>query len=154
MRAEGSEGSFIEGLRSELGDRILEARVLGPRRVAISVKPGDHRIAMEALKKFGGSHMSTITGTDMGEAIEISYHVWCYQAKMEVSIRTGIPKSSPIIETVSDLIPGSVLYEAEARDLLGIEFKGLPYEGRLVLPEDWPEGVCPLRKDWKPDWLK
>ena len=154
MSAGMGEADFLEALKSKLGDKILRASVMGPRRVVITVKPGDHRIAIEALKAFGGSHVSTITGTDMGESIEIAYHVWCYQAKIEASIKAEVPKSSPSIETISDLIPGSMLYEAEARDLLGIEFKGLPYEGRLILPEDWPEGVYPLRKDWKPDWLR
>ncbi|MEM2601809.1 MAG: NADH-quinone oxidoreductase subunit C [Candidatus Bathyarchaeia archaeon] len=150
----GNETNFLEALKSELGDKVLKAHVLGPRRIVISVKPGDHKAAIGALKKFGGSHMSTITGTDMGGSIEIAYHIWCYQAGAEVTIKTEVPKASPEIETVSDIIPGSLLYEAEARDLLGIEFKGLPYEGKLILPEDWPEGVHPLRKDWKPDWLK
>ena len=154
MKVGRNEADFLNALKSELGDKILEARVLGPRRIAISVKPGDHRAAIWALRKFGGSHMSTITGTDMGGSIEIAYHIWCYQAGVEATIKAEVPKSSPEIETVSDIIPGSMLYEAEARDLLGIEFKGLPYEGRLILPEDWPEGVHPLRKDWKPDWLK
>ncbi|MHC1629175.1 MAG: NADH-quinone oxidoreductase subunit C [Candidatus Nezhaarchaeales archaeon] len=31
-------------------------------------------------------------------------------------------------------------------DLMGIVFKGHPNLERLVLPDDWPEGVYPLRR--------
>ncbi len=37
--------------------------------------------------------------------------------------------------------------EREIRDLVGIEPVGHPYPKRLVLPDGWPEGVHPLRKD-------
>jgi NADH-quinone oxidoreductase subunit C len=35
--------------------------------------------------------------------------------------------------------------------MFGIEFKGHPNLAKLELPEDWPEGQYPLRKDWKPE---
>ena len=33
--------------------------------------------------------------------------------------------------------------------LQGIDFKNHPNLERLILADDWPEGVYPLRKDWK-----
>jgi Ni,Fe-hydrogenase III component G len=35
-------------------------------------------------------------------------------------------------------------------DLLGIEFEGLSAGNRYPLPDDWPAGDHPLRKNWKP----
>jgi len=37
--------------------------------------------------------------------------------------------------------------------LLGIDFKGHPNLKPLLLPENWPEGVYPLRRDYK-EWDK
>ena len=34
-------------------------------------------------------------------------------------------------------------------DLLGIKVNGLAEGQRYPLPEDWPKGDYPLRKDWK-----
>jgi NADH-quinone oxidoreductase subunit C len=50
---------------------------------------------------------------------------------------------------VVSLLPGAVLYEREVHDLLGVVFDGHPSLERLILPDDWPEGVYPLRKDYK-----
>jgi len=48
------------------------------------------------------------------------------------------------------VIPGSILYERELQDLMGFRVKDHPDPRRFNLPEDWPEGVYPLRKDYKP----
>ncbi|MFN7050442.1 NADH-quinone oxidoreductase subunit C, partial [Proteus mirabilis] len=37
--------------------------------------------------------------------------------------------------------------EREIRDMYGLIPVGLPDERRLVLPDDWPEDMYPLRKD-------
>ncbi|MHC5035633.1 MAG: NADH-quinone oxidoreductase subunit C [Planctomycetota bacterium] len=39
--------------------------------------------------------------------------------------------------------------EREMNDLLGIVFEGHPDPRRLILADDWPEGVYPLRRDKK-----
>ena len=36
-------------------------------------------------------------------------------------------------------------------ELLGIEFIGHPDPRRLLLSDEWPEGVYPLRRDYK-EW--
>ena len=38
-------------------------------------------------------------------------------------------------------------------EILGINFKGHPDLKRLLLPDDWPDGVYPLRRDYK-EWDK
>ena len=45
------------------------------------------------------------------------------------------------------MVPGANWAEREFRDLVGIEPVGHRYPKRLVLPDGWPDGVHPLRKD-------
>jgi NADH:ubiquinone oxidoreductase subunit C len=47
-----------------------------------------------------------------------------------------------------DLHPGANFYEREIHDLMGIEVTGRGKLERLVVPDGWPEGHYPLRKDW------
>jgi NADH-quinone oxidoreductase subunit D len=93
--------------------------------------------------------ISTITGIDLGDAVELNYHFWC--GKAEVTIRTRVPEPRPEIETITDIVPGAALYEREVFDLLGVKFLGHPDLERLILPESWPKGQYPLRKDWTPN---
>ena len=43
--------------------------------------------------------------------------------------------------------PAAVWGEREIRDMYGLIPVGLPDQRRLVLPDDWPEDMHPLRKD-------
>ena len=48
-----------------------------------------------------------------------------------------------------DRFPAAEIYERELIDLLGAKVAGLPEGKRYPLPDDWPAGEYPLRKDWK-----
>jgi membrane-bound hydrogenase subunit beta len=46
-------------------------------------------------------------------------------------------------------MPGATFTEREKQEMLGIEVVGIPDPRRLFLPDDFPEGVYPWRKDEK-----
>lgn len=49
--------------------------------------------------------------------------------------------------SVTPRVPAAVWGEREIRDMYGLIPVGLPDQRRLVLPDDWPEDMHPLRKD-------
>ncbi|HIE18979.1 TPA: NADH-quinone oxidoreductase subunit D [Candidatus Bathyarchaeota archaeon] len=150
MKAPTLEEEIISVLKDMLGESILESKSPHPRRVYITVQPRVHRRAVSALlHAFPLTIISTITGIDLGETIEINYHFWC--GKAEVTMRANVLKSKPEIETITDIIPGASLYEREVHDLLGVKFANHPNLTKLLLPESWPENSYPLRKDWNPE---
>ncbi|MBN2506120.1 MAG: NADH-quinone oxidoreductase subunit C [Verrucomicrobia bacterium] len=65
-----------------------------------------------------------------------------------VSVLTHVPPEQPALDSISDVVPAANWAEREMRDLVGIEPVGHSYPKRLVLPDAWPEGVHPLRKDF------
>ncbi len=90
--------------------------------------------------------LSTISGYQEGENICILYHFLTKDGEQDVKV--SIPLSNPKIDSISPVLIGAVLYEREIQDLLGVAFDGIVDGRRLILPEQWPEGVYPLRKEY------
>lgn len=137
----------METLKGFLGEALLEAKVPRERRVFIEIERSALRRTVRHMKeKLGVKHLSTITGVDLDGEIELIYHL-AHRGAIEVSLRTRVKKECPKIPSITDLIPGAVLYERETHDLLGVVFEGSPDLSPLLLPDGWPEGLHPLRKD-------
>jgi Ni,Fe-hydrogenase III component G len=56
-----------------------------------------------------------------------------------------------VIPTVCNLIPSAIFFERELIEMFGITVEGTPNTDHLFLPDEWPEGVYPLRKDFQPN---
>ncbi|MCP5517918.1 MAG: NADH-quinone oxidoreductase subunit C [Verrucomicrobiales bacterium] len=63
------------------------------------------------------------------------------------SFLTQLPADDPKLDSITADVPAANWAEREFRDLVGIEPVGHAYPKRLVLPDGWPEGMHPLRKD-------
>ena len=96
-------------------------------------------------------HLSVISGNDLGPTIELIYSFTInYGKRMNetvLNLSVELPKSNPEIETICDYIPGALIGEREKQEFLGVKIIGIPDNRRLFLPDDFPEGVFPWRRD-------
>ncbi len=92
----------------------------------------------------------TITGLDETSTFGVIYHM-ARPDGIIVNLKIHLPKDKASIRSVTSRFPSADAYERELKDLLGIEVTGLPEGPRYPLPDKWPAGQYPLRKDWKPD---
>jgi membrane-bound hydrogenase subunit beta len=106
-----------------------------------------------AVKNLQFVHLCTITGLDEIEFFGFVYHL-ARQDGIVFNLKSSVAKDNPVIETITGYFPGGAIYEHELEDLLGVKVQGLPEGNKYPLPEGWPEGQHPLRKDWNPDVLK
>ncbi|MCY0868463.1 MAG: NADH-quinone oxidoreductase subunit C [Desulfurococcus sp.] len=67
-----------------------------------------------------------------------------------ILVKTFLEGRNPVAPSIASEIPAADWCEMEAADLLGFTFEGRE-KSRLVLPSNWPEGVYPLRKDYRYD---
>lgn len=105
-----------------------------------------------AVKQAGFCILSSITGLDLGQSLGVIYHLAQVSGEM-LNLEVALPKDKPELQTVIGYFPAADKYERELADLLGVQVLGLPPGSRYPLPDDWPTGQYPLRKDWKPESL-
>jgi len=98
-------------------------------------------------------HLAVVSGNDYPKEIELVYQFSLDFGKerKEISLNVAVflPKSKPEIETICDYIPGALITEREKQEMLGIKVIGIPDSRRLFLPDDFPKGVYPWRKNEK-----
>lgn len=128
-------------------------------RLDAVVTPQNLKAAVSVLRNAHWGYLAAITGLDKPAAtvdessepeenqIVILYH-FCEGAAI-ATLRVSVPYSHPVVPTICDLIPSATLYERELMELFGVEVVGTPDPDRLILPDNWPQGVYPLRKSFK-----
>ncbi len=65
-----------------------------------------------------------------------------------VLVEAPIPENDLRVDSITPVVPGADWAEREFQDAIGVRAEGHPDPRRLLLPDDWPEDVCPLRKDF------
>ncbi|MEO0108281.1 MAG: NADH-quinone oxidoreductase subunit C [candidate division WOR-3 bacterium] len=145
-QASGPEQELQSRIVEQMGDKVRVDIVRARRLMATAVGREELLAALRYLRDVHGfTHVSTITGLDSGSNLEALYHL--SNGSLVLTIRLAVPRQEPNLLTITDILPGAILYERELQDMFGFRVEGIPDPRRYVLPEDWPEGVYPLRKD-------
>jgi Ni,Fe-hydrogenase III component G len=106
-----------------------------------------------AVKKQKFSILCAITGLDETTTFGFIYHIANAEG-IVLNLKMNLPREDLVLKTVTDYFASAEIYERELVDLLGVKVEGLREGKRYPLPDDWPEGQYPLRKDWKIEMLK
>lgn len=150
----GQPSDISEKLKEILGNKIVEIKSPRKRRIFMRVEEDSLiEVVKKLIDEMKVTHLSTITGTDTGQDIELLYH-FAVDGLAVLSVVFKIPKDNLSVQSLTNLIPGAVLYERELHEILGVNFEGHPGLLPLILPETWPEGVYPLRKECKFEELR
>ncbi len=109
------------------------------------------KTTVQAIADIHFPHLSVISGCDVGEAIELNYHLNIFygtsHGEINVTVKAIIPKTDLTIDTITGTIPGAVVSEREKQEFFGLKVIGIPDDRRMFLPDDFPQDVYPWRKD-------
>ena len=152
MSGSTEEQELVNDLKQRFGSEVAETLIQRPRRVFITITSDALIEVMSYVSQKGYRHVSTITGLDLGQSLSVIYHL--IEGNVVLSLKTVVPKSDPKLSTIVNIIPGAELYEREIHDMFGVVFQGHPDLSPLILPEKWPAGLYPLRKEWKVEAIK
>jgi Ni,Fe-hydrogenase III component G len=116
-------------------------------RFWVALKPEELVPAVDVLRnKFSMIQLAVIVGEDMRDSFLANY---IFTGERIIVLQVRMDHDKPEVPSLAAIIPGAIVYERELKDMFGIIPVGHPDLRRQAVPEDWPEGVYPLRKDWK-----
>jgi len=134
----------------------VQTNVPESNRLDIWIEPVHLVPSIKALLKARWGYFSAITGLDQpptgeGETavegrVEALYH-FC-EGPAVLTLRASVPYSNPRMDSICGILPSATLYERELIEMFGVELAGTTSTERLLLSDDWPEGVYPLRKSF------
>ncbi|MCD6219504.1 NADH-quinone oxidoreductase subunit C [Candidatus Calescamantes bacterium] len=139
----------MKELQEKFGERLVSIYEHTPNRLYIEVNREDLQRVVRYLFRERDMRFITASGVDGHSNMEILYHFSEDKSGRIFSVRVKIPKDDLRISSLISIIKGMEFIEREIHEMLGIEFVGHPNLKRLLLSEDWPEGIYPLRRDEK-----
>ncbi len=135
-----------------IGDLAEKIETPASERMDVFMKSaGDLVAAASGLRVKRLGYLAAITGLDPGaeqDFLEVLYH-FC-TGPITITLRFQLPKNSPSISSLSEIIPSAEPFERELREMFGITVVGLRNPEYLYLPDDWHADDFPLRKDFVP----
>lgn len=155
--AEEIISSFEQLFPSKITNARVERRTSGSKKTAFTHlwMRLDTDIFKDAVKHIftfdSSAHFAVTSGYELGDFIELVYHFSIYHGKraeeLSINFTVAVPKSYPVIETITDLFPGALISEQEKQEMLGVTIEGIPQDTRVFLSDDFPKEVYPWRRD-------
>lgn len=143
--------NYLDGLKQRFPHAVQEEAWQTADQLTVTVKLDSLPEVVEWLYYQNEGWLSVLFGND--ERPLNGHFAVYYVLSMEgpvkcwVVVRALIDPERPEFPSVTPRVPAAVWGEREVRDMYGLTPVGLPDERRLVLPDDWPDDLYPLRKD-------
>ncbi|AFJ48514.1 NADH-quinone oxidoreductase subunit C [Shimwellia blattae] len=142
---------YLAQVRQTFPAAVLEEEWQTNNQLTITVKTNALPEVVEFLYYRLGGWLPVLFGND--ERTLTGHYAVYYALSMEqgekcwVVVKAYVDPETREFPSVTPRVPAAVWGEREIRDMYGLIPVGLPDERRLVLPDDWPDDLYPLRKD-------
>ena len=140
----------LQQLQEQFGPAIQRADLPGDHRLFVYIDPAaTRRICQYLFDTLDARYVISIGVDDRPYSGQfLVAHDFAFDADHVLcSVLIPLPADAPRIDSITEVVPAAGWAEREMRDLVGIEPVGHRYLKRLVLPDGWPDGMHPLRKD-------
>jgi len=135
---------------SEVKDKLIGIEETTERRIYLLCEAENAYAVNKFLFEDLSLRFVIATGIDSDDCFEVLYHYSNDETGRVVTVKAFIhDRKKPSLESITPFVPAAEWIEREIHDLLGINFENHPNLRRLILADDWPEGVYPLRKEVK-----
>ncbi len=144
-----TKDQIIKTLKDRFGSAVIGSESPKPERLFVDIKSGKVRDISNELVAMGGRYLVSVGYDSIADNGALGMiHTFAFDRdSLYIGIRTSVPADNPVMDSITPDIPNAGWSEREYADLLGMKFTGHPKPKRLILADDWPEGIYPLRKE-------
>jgi Ni,Fe-hydrogenase III large subunit/Ni,Fe-hydrogenase III component G len=148
-KAYSKKQDLIQKIRQVSGESIENFEITDNNRIYIDHKADAVKKIACTLRDEGARYLvGTASDTiDQDNCLSMIHSFAFDKEEFVVNMRTKVNADNPVMDSITPDIFGAGWSEREFQDLLGMEFTGHPNPKRLILADDWPEGIYPLRKE-------
>ncbi|HPM43679.1 MAG TPA: NADH-quinone oxidoreductase subunit C [Candidatus Omnitrophota bacterium] len=140
---------LLSKIQGKFGQDILNLYKKNDKRAYIDIYPKDIVAMTRYLFKDLGLRFNIASAVDDFDGLEVLYHFSLDRAGVVVSVRVILKdKLNPSIDTITKVTRSAWWIEREMHELFGINFNDNEDLRPLLLSDDWPKGVYPMRKDF------
>jgi Ni,Fe-hydrogenase III component G len=133
---------------SEIKDKLIAIEQKSDKRIFLPCESENAYAVSKFLFEDLALRFVIATGIDSDDCFEVLYHFSNDETGCVVTVKAFIrDRVNPAIESITPFLPGAEWIEREIHDILGIDIRNHPNLRRLILADDWPDGVYPLRKE-------
>ncbi|MHC5076735.1 MAG: NADH-quinone oxidoreductase subunit C [Planctomycetota bacterium] len=140
----------LESKLEQIKDKLIDIEKKSDNRIFLNCESENARDVCKYLFVDLKLRFVIVTGIDAEHCFEVLYHFSNDETGTVVTVKAFIrDRENPAIESITPFVPAAEWIEREIHDILGIDITNHPNLKRLILADDWPEGVYPLRKEVK-----
>ncbi len=139
-----------ENVKQKFGAKVIDFETLGSDQLYVTISPDSLVEVAEYLYRNEGCRYVINGGTDrrqQRDAFLITHFFAQDEEKIYVAIHTEVEPDNPQVDSITPVVPAANWSERETYDMIGVVPVGHPDPRRLVLADDWPEDLFPLRYD-------
>jgi len=137
-------------LQQTFADKIIDIDAPQPGRLYVTIDPQSVVEVAAHLQDDLGCRFVINAGTDRRRQ-RGKFLITHFFAKdrdgIYIALHAEVDEDDPKIPSITPVVPAANWAEREFRDMVGVVPEGHPDPRRLVLADDWPEDLYPLRWD-------
>lgn len=149
-----ASAELIAEMQRKLGAALRASEEPVPGTIYLTIDKQALPVAAGHLQKALGARFLITAGIDR-RATRGCYqvtHIFSRDKQQQfVSLVADVAEGEEQVMAITPEVPAANWAEREVQDMVGVRTEGHPDPRRLVLADDWPEGVHPLRKDFPHD---
>lgn len=139
----------LKVLKDKYGKSIVNSESPAASRLFVDIKADKVKDISNEIVALGGRYLVGIGHDNIARDGNIGMiHTFGFDKENSILLlRTAVPGSNPVMDSITNDIPGAGWSEREFMDLLGMKFTNHPKPKKLITADDWPTDIFPLRKE-------